>query len=80
MQWRCTINNSAFANIKLECYRLKRNLSNDVITTLISHIVIDISAFYKINFNASMVVHDGKNFHLKSWNNTVCFSKFDSII
>jgi len=47
------------ANTKLECHSLKQNLSNDVITMLISHIVIEIIAFYKINFNAIMVVHDG---------------------
>jgi len=47
------------ANTKLECYSLKRNLSNDVITTLISRIVIEIITFYKIKFNAIMVVHDG---------------------
>jgi len=44
MQWHCAINNSAIANIKLECYSLKRNLSNDIITTLISRIVIEIIA------------------------------------
>jgi len=76
MQWRCAINNSAFANIKLECYSLKQNLSNDVITTLISCIVIEIIAFYKINFNAVMVVHGGKNFRLKSSS----VSRNDSII
>jgi len=52
------VNNSMFSKINIEYYRLKWNLTDDITTTSIHHVVIKILHFYNINFNAIMVILD----------------------
>jgi len=49
MQWLLCKNNE-FSNIKIEYYRLKQNLTDDLTAALISHIVIEIFAFIQNKF------------------------------